>query len=133
MKPMQRIREPLLPLFLILLLAGCAASPELLAKMEEYDRTVPVCQSSQDCESKWQAAREWAIENADFPVLTEGDLRIMASSTLIGMSGIGVVVNRDGTGAGSRILVDVECFSAYGCPDIWELKLQFNRAVATAQ
>lgn len=133
MKPMQRAGAPLFSLFLILLLAACAASPELLAKMEEYDRTVPICLSSQDCELKWQTAREWAIGNSDFPVLTEGELRIMASSTLIGMSGIGVIVNRDGTGTGSRILVDIECFSAYGCPDIWDLKLQFNQAIAAAQ
>lgn len=129
MKFAQRLFVILFPMTL----GACAASPELLAKMEEYDQTVPVCESSQDCEAKWQTAREWALEHSDFPVLTEGDLRIMASSTLIGMSGIGVVVNRDGTGSGSRILVDVECFSAYGCPDIWDLKLQFNQAVAGSQ
>ncbi len=125
----QRVFKLLMLLAMSLVTFGCAVSPEVQAKMDAYAQSIPTCASASDCESKWQTARNWAIENSDFPILTESEDRIMASSTLIGMSGIGVVVTRDSLAAGARILVDVECFSAYRCPDIWDLKLAFNAAV----
>lgn len=124
-----RLFKLLMLLALSVVASGCAVSPEVQAKMDAYAQSIPSCASATDCESKWQTARNWAIENSDFPILTESEDRIMASSTLIGMSGIGVVVTRDSAGAGAQILVDVECFSAYRCPDIWDLKLAFNSAV----
>ncbi len=53
----------------------------------------------------------------------------MSTSNLTSMSGIGVVVNRVETNGSYQILVDVECYSAYGCPNIWDMKLDFNRTV----
>jgi hypothetical protein len=112
--------------------AGCAVSPEIQALMDEYERTVPVCSSEQDCQVKWRAARAWAIENSNFPILTENELRIMASSTLSPTRGVGVVVNRDGILAGASLRVEVECFSASSCPNVWEMQIDFNRTVAAA-
>lgn len=128
---MKVIRTMLL-VTMALVSTGCAVSPEMQALMDEYERTVPVCASEQDCQAKWLAARAWAIENSDFPILTESELRIMASSTLTSMRGVGVVVTRNGILAGASIRVEVECFSAYGCPNVWEMQIDFNRTLAAA-
>jgi hypothetical protein len=118
---------------IILALAGllsCATSPEVQAKMDTFARTTPTCSSDFDCQAKWTAARAWVVENSDFPIRTPNEQRISASSTLISDAGTGVIVNRVAAdGGGYQIIVDVECFSAYGCPNIWDLKLDFNRAV----
>lgn len=119
-------------LTLAALLPGCV-SPETRAKIDEYERTIPVCAAGADCRMKWRAARAWTVEHADFPVFTESEDRIMASSTLISGSGVGVVVTREPAAGGYRLLVDIECFSATVCPDRWELMLDFNRAVAAAR
>ena len=111
------------------LLTACAISPETQALMDEYERSIPTCSNSLECQSKWAAARSWAIENADFPIYTESETRIRATSTLTTTSGIGVVVHREGSGNNYRFLVDVECFNAYGCPNIWEAKVDFNRSL----
>ncbi len=73
--------------------------------------------------------QNWAIENSDFPILTESEDRIMATSTLRGTSGVGVTVNRRAIAGRHQLVVDLECFSAYGCPDLWDLKLDFNQVV----
>ena len=114
-------------------LAACAVSPEIQARMDEYNRTIPVCSSDSDCRSKWSAARAWVVENSDFGIRAEGDDRIMATSNIVSTSGLGVVVDRVEVGGGYQILVDLECFSAYGCPDIWDNMLDFNRRVNAAR
>ena len=121
--------KTLLGFALLGLAAACTISPEIQAKMDAYDRSIPRCSGAAECEEKWQVARDWALANSNFPILTESEDRIMASSTLISMRGIGVVVTREASDSGFAILVDVECFSAYGCPDLWDLKLDFNRVV----
>ena len=112
---------------LVGLLSACAVSPETQALMDEYESTTPTCNSQQDCDAKWSAARSWAIENADFPIYTESATRIRATSTQTTSSGVGIVVTREGSANQYRFYVDVECFTAYGCPGLWESKVDFNR------
>jgi len=111
------------------LLTACAVSPETQALIDEYERTIPSCNSQIDCETKWANARTWVMENSDFPIYTESATRIRATSTLTTSAGVGVVVTREGSGNQYRFLVDVECLNAFGCPNIWETKLDFNRAL----
>lgn len=115
-----------------LLVSSCAISPETQAKMDEYDRTIPTCPSADQCRSNWSAARAWLVQNSDFSIRGESAERIMATTNIISNSGIGVVINRVSTNSGYQILVEVECFSAYGCPNIWDLMLDFNRTVNAA-
>jgi len=100
--------------------------------MDEYARTIPTCSSDSDCQLKWAAARGWVVANSTFAIRAESDERIMSTSNLITMSGIGVIVDRVATNGGYQITVDVECFSAYGCPNIWDTMLDFNRSVNAA-
>ena len=123
------LRHSALACLCLALLGACAVSPETQARMDEYDRTIPSCASESDCSRKWETARAWAAENSDFGIRGESDTRIMATSNIVSTGGIGVVVNREAAASGYQLLVDVECFSAYGCPDVWELKVDFNRAV----
>lgn len=118
---------------LIMLAAGflsaCGVSAEMQAKIDEFDRTIPSCSSDADCNSKWTAARNWVEANSDFPIRGTMEDRINATSNIRSQSGVGVVVNRVASGSGYQLLVDAECFSAYGCPNIMDLQLDFNRTI----
>jgi hypothetical protein len=110
--------------------ASCAVSPETQAKMDEFARTIPSCSNTAQCERKWASARRWTVQNSDFNIRGESDIRINANSNIISQSGIGVVVSRVASPAGGfEIIAALECFSAYTCPEIWDLKLDFNRTV----
>lgn len=112
-----------------LLLSACSVSPETQAKIDQYNRTIPSCDTAMDCQTKWARARTWALENSDYPIYTESETRIRATSTLTTTSGVGVVISREGSDNKWQILVDVQCFSAGGCGDVWDAKLDFNRTV----
>jgi hypothetical protein len=119
----------LLVLFGTLTLTACGVSPETQAKINEYRRTVPSCSSQAECQTKWARARDWAVQNADYPIYSESETRIRASSTMTTTSGTGIVVTREGSGNQWRFFVDIECFSAGGCGDVWDTRLDFNRVV----
>jgi len=115
-------------------LISCATSPEIQAKMDTFARTIPTCSSDLDCQAKWTAASAWVVENSDFPIRTPNQQRISASNTSISNAGVGVIVDRVAMNSGGfQITIDVECFSAYGCPNIWDLKLDFNRTLNAVQ
>ncbi|MFT7471059.1 MAG: hypothetical protein ACI8XU_000954 [Kiritimatiellia bacterium] len=98
--------------------------------MDEYARTIPACNSDAECTRKWAVARTWTLENSDFSIRGESDTRINASSNIISQSGIGVIVNKVANGSdGFQIVAELECFSAYSCPEIWDLRIGFNHTV----
>lgn len=126
----QRYRWAMLSILTALLLISCAVSPETQAKMDEYARTIPSCLSDDECDRKWAAARAWTLENSDFNIRGESDTRINANSNIISQSGIGVVVTKLPNGSGGfQIVADLECFSAYSCPEFWDLKVNFNQTI----
>jgi hypothetical protein len=117
-----------------LILCACAVSPATQALRAEYESTIPVCSSNENCQQKWTIARAWVVDNSDFAIRNESETRIMATSNLISQSGLGVTVNRSPAGGGNyQITVSVECFAAYGCPNSWETMLDFNRALNAVQ
>ena len=120
--------------FTTLSISACAVSAATQALMDEYERTIPSCASDQDCGPKWADERTWVVQNADFSIRSEGDSRIMATSNIISQSGMGVTAYRVAADAGGyQITVSVECFSGYGCPNLWQAMVEFNQAVNTAQ
>ena len=126
----RRCRQAMLSALAALLLVSCAVSPETQAKMDEYASTIPSCFSDDECDRKWAAARTWTLENSDFNIRGESDTRINATSNIISQSGIGVVVTKVADGSnGFQIIADLECFSAYSCPEIWDLKIDFNQTL----
>ncbi len=132
MKPKVLINTTLLTLAASLLTA-CASSPETQAKIAEFERTIPTCSSDASCQTKWAAARAWVEQNSAFNIRGDSDTRIMATGTRPTDSGLGIVVYRVAATGGSQIVVDVECFSAYGCADLWDVKLDFNRRINAAE
>lgn len=115
-------------------LSSCAVSPETQAKMDEFARTIPSCSSDAECSRKWAAARAWLVQNSDYPIQGDSDTRIYASNSLNAISGVGVIVDRvASSGGGYQIVADMECFSAYNCPDLWDRMVDFNRAVNGAR
>lgn len=117
-----------------LMLASCGASEEYLARLAEVERTIPSCTSEAECEAKWSAARSWVIANADFSLRTDNDTRIDTLNADSTRSGTAVQVDRvEGRNGEFQIVVDVECFAAYGCPSELDMRLDFNRTVNAAQ
>ncbi len=114
-------------------LAACAVSPETQAKMDEYARTIPVCNSAEACQPKWNAARAWVDANNSFGIRSASDERIVSTTNITSDSGIGMIVTREPTANGQfQIVVDMECLIAYGCPELWDMMLDFNSTVNTA-
>ncbi len=117
-----------------LALAACGVSEEYQARLAEFERTIPVCAGEAECAAKWSAAREWVVANADFSLRTDSDTRIDTLNADSTRSGTAVQVDRvESPDGGFRILVDVECFAAYGCPSELDMRLDFNRTVNAAQ
>ncbi|GIT64132.1 MAG: hypothetical protein Ct9H300mP22_5320 [Gammaproteobacteria bacterium] len=72
------------------------------------------------------------VANSDFAIRSESESRIMATSNIVSQGGLGATVDRASNENGYQILVDLECFSAYGCPNILDSMLDFNRTVNAA-
>lgn len=122
----------LLPLATLLLvglsLTTCGSTGNYEQRLAEFNQTIPTCNSSSDCESKWQAARQWVVANSDFQLRTDSADRIDTLNSNSTRSGTSIQVDRIDLGNGSyQIFVDVECFAAYGCPNELDLRLEFNR------
>lgn len=115
------------------LLATCAVSEETQAKMDEYARTIPTCASAAACQPKWNMARAWVEANGDFGIRSASDERIVSTTNITSDSGIGIIVERvPAANGGFQITVDMQCLIAYGCPQLWDMMLDFNRTVNSA-
>ena len=109
-------------------LFACGTSASYQQRLDEFNRTIPSCNSTADCDAKWQSARQWIIENADFQLRTDSDVRIDTLNSDSTRSGTSIQVDRVAQGGGSyQIVVDVECFAAYGCPNELDKRLEFNQ------
>jgi len=115
-----------------LFLQSCATSPERLAQMDEFNRTIPTCSTEQDCLVKWQAAQVWVTRNSGYRVQIANDVLIQTygpsgESMALAMS----VVKEPTGGSGYRIIVSTSCANIFGCrPNAWESALQFNREIS---
>jgi len=115
------------------LLVACAVSPATQAKMDEYARTIPSCAGAAECQAKWNMATAWVEANSDFGIRSASDTRIVSTTNVASDSGIGIIVERIPTADGRfQIKAEMECLSGYGCPQLWDNMLEFNRAVNAA-
>ncbi|MEQ8953420.1 MAG: hypothetical protein RL120_04740 [Gammaproteobacteria bacterium] len=119
----------LIPVATILLLSGCS-SADRQARLDEFNRTIPTCRGVGECTAKWNAARAWVVANADFELRSNTDSRIDTLNSDSTRAGTAIQVDRVPVGDGSfQIVVDVECFAAYGCPNELDMAIEFNRAI----
>ncbi len=118
----------------MVMLSACGVSAATQAKIDEFNRTIPSCSGAADCAAKWQAARTWVLENADFGLQADNENLI---ETLVprlqSQSGTSAKVERVSLGSGRyELRVSTDCHAAYGCSNPWDLGIDFNRSVAAA-
>lgn len=118
----------------MLLLGGCGVSAATQAKIDEYNRTIPSCSGQNDCAAKWAVARTWVLQNADFPLLADNENVIETREPREqSQSGTSAKVERIAVGDGRyELRLSTGCHAAYGCPNQWDLGIDFNRRVAAA-
>lgn len=110
---------------------GCATSPAILAKQEEFIRTIPICTNEKDCNEKWEAAQLWVVHNAAFKIQISTNVLIETYNAPSYSPHIAVRVTKEPIGGGKyQFIVSVWCANALGCnPDSWDAALDFNRTV----
>jgi len=114
----------------MLLLSACGISAETQALINEYNRTVPVCEGDADCTVKWEAARNWVVNTPSYPIRVSNQNRIETYDADSTRAGTEIKVTREPQGGDRyRIVVDINCFAIDGCPPHWETKIDFNRVV----
>ena len=60
----------------------------------------------------------------------KSDISINASSNIISQSVIGVTVTKVANDFGGfQLVADLKCFSANSFPEIWDLKVDFNKTI----
>ena len=128
------LRTPFLITAAAALLLSCGTSAERQARLDEFNRTIPTCSNAAECTAKWNAAREWVVANADFELRSNSDTRIDTLNADSTRSGTSIQVDRVAVGDGSyQIVVDVECFAAYGCPNELDKAIEFNRVIGAVR
>lgn len=121
------------PLALAAVLGGCQVPAATQALIDEYNATIPVCEGAADCEAKWQAAYSWVLDTATYTIRVASPDRIETYNADNTRAGTAVQVTREALGGDRyRFLVNVDCFAIYGCPPIWETRIDFNRIVGRA-
>jgi len=119
----------------LLLLSGCAESPQFVAKRERIEETTPICVGVEDCDAKWEAARHWVINHAGFYVQTANSQLI---DTYIGGDDderpVVRVVKQPLGGEKYKIVISISCTNFFGCvPNKWNEALAFNQAISAVK
>ena len=118
----------------LLLLGACSIPAETQALIDEYNRTIPVCEGTADCNAKWEAARNWVVNTPSYGIRVSNENRIETYDADSTRAGTAIQVSREPLGGERyRILVNVDCFAIDGCPPYWETKIDFNRSVGNAE
>jgi len=117
----------------LVILNACGLSAETQALIDEFNRTIPVCEGNLDCDAKWEAARNWVVSTPSYPIRVSNQDRIETYDADSSRAGTEIRVDREPLGDDRyRIVVDIDCFGISGCPPFWETKIDFNRVVGSA-
>lgn len=124
--------------FLVLcsaVLTACASSADYTARMQEIERTTPVCAGDADCTSKWEAAQLWVAKNAGMKIQTVTSVLIQTYNSTDSSTRLAATVTKEPLGGGRyKIVANLRCDNIYGCrPDRLDATIQFNRAVGEAR
>jgi len=117
----------------LLILGGCGISAETRSLIDEYNRSIPICDGEADCRLKWETAYNWVVETPSYPIRVSNEERIETYDADSTRAGTEIRVTREPLGGGRyQFLVDVDCFAIDRCPPYWETKIDFNRVVGSA-
>jgi hypothetical protein len=122
-------------ILVILLMTGCAASPERQAKDAEFRRTIPTCIEDIDCKAKWEAAQIWVVKHSGFKLQIVTDVLIETYNSTQHSPELAIRVVKEPVGSETyRIVVLATCANIFGCiPDAMEAVLNFNNTIAAIQ
>ena len=116
---------------LIPALVGCGVSAEQQARMDQFQRTIPICNTDDQCNLMWQTAQAWVANNAAYQIQIATDTVIQTFNPTGSTTAIGARVVKEPLGSGSyRIVVSIYCDNLFGCmPDAWTAAQAFNNTV----
>jgi hypothetical protein len=103
--------------------------------LEEIKRTTPTCKEARECEVKWNAARNWVLNNAGWRIqtLTADYLETFNPTAHSPRIAARVTKEPNPEGDGYQILIKVWCDNAFGCmPNTVESRLSFNRYIGAS-
>ena len=123
-----------------LVLSGCSGlrtypAGQNFDMLEEIAKSTPTCVDARECEIKWNAARNWVLNNAGWRLqVVTGDY--METYNPVGNSRLlAARVTKEPImdATGYKIMVKVWCNSPFGCePDTISARLSFNRYIAAS-
>lgn len=116
-----------------LVAAGCATSPERLARMEEAKKTAPLCWDEDQCTRMWEAAQVWVARNSGYKIQIATTALIEtynSNDTRIAMR-----VTKQHVQNGRYVIqAEAFCGNPFGCvPDALDHVLRFNAEVGAIQ
>ena len=122
---------------IFLVFAGCAVDPAVQAahqaKLEEMEKTTPICNGEKDCAAKWEMAQFWVSRNSEYKIQTSTNVIIETYSSPDRR--IDVRVTKEPMGGGKyKIVAQVGCnYRINSCMrDELDAILDFNRQVSAA-
>ena len=116
------------------LLVGCANNQQSDALKAEAQRTTPQCQSDDECQVMWSAARRWVLNNAGTKIQNYGADYLDTYNPIANSPRLAAQVSKDAIGSGKyQIIAKLWCDNIFGCqPGAWESLVDFNRTVNAA-
>jgi hypothetical protein len=126
-------------LFLVAIgVTGCAMpppNPATQAKLDEIQRTVPVCSNERECNEKWEVAQLWVVKNAGYKIQTATNVLIQTYNPSNSRVEIAVQVTKEPLGGGRyQFIAKAWCDNMFGCSlNRFDAVLSFNRAVNVVQ
>jgi len=128
-------RARLVALPLLLILSGCADSPQLVAKEEQIEKTMPVCVAGPDCDAKWHAARIWVYNHAGFYVRTANSNLIDTYFASENDERPVMTVTKEPIGNNEyKIELTIRCTNFFGCvPNQYNEALAFNQTIGAVK
>ena len=123
----------------LLLGAACGAcaldSQAMQQKKAEFQRTIPTCEATIDCNAKWEAAQLWIIHHAGFKLQTVTDVILETYNPGPYDALDAVRVTKEPIGGGRyALVVYVWCNNIFSCvPNTWDAAIDFNRTINGVQ
>lgn len=127
------MKKAAIGLALSVLLTGCASmQAQQMARVDEFQRTIPVCVGEQQCRMAWAYARNWVIQNCGMKIQNITDTYIETFGSHTAALACRVVGEPRGPDSWA-IVMNASCGNIFGCvPDAWQSALRFNREVGGA-
>ncbi len=127
-----KIAFQLIALPVVLVLSnGCVTSPERQVLRSEFESTTPMCESTEECEQMWSAARRWLLSHSGWKLEHITDDFLETYNPTQYSPELAVRVEKiPQSNSRYQIVVTTWCANLLGCvPDKLEAAVDFNRTL----